>query len=194
MSKWLFISFIIFSLLLNAYYYYPYDKNRWDIERDNSLNILAEELSEKYNMKYLNYSVGTLVDSYKVAWDISLMSRSILQIDEIRPIITNMIQDFTTKVYQDPLFQRGLDEMHAFYSDGSYDPELSPKRIGLRISFWDENMDRPSPPYVSLIKVLEGRIEYYQANEDQILKTPYVETFEEAFFKLNSKLIIPEKE
>ena len=58
------------------------------------------------------------------------------------------------------------------------------ERLGLKIAFWDENVNRYPEPYLSQIKVINGIIYYYQVNpKDQSLGKPYTETLEEAFSK-----------
>jgi hypothetical protein len=75
----------------------------------------------------------------------------------------------------------------------SFSVGVGPNRIGLRIGFWDANIDRPMPPHLAQIKVVEGKILYYQANpKDQSLQEPpFSETFEEAFTRVGRPLIQP---
>ena len=61
---------------------------------------------------------------------------------------------------------------------------LHPFIMGIKLSFWDKQMDRRGAPYVSLIKVMEGKFLYYYADSaTQKLQEPVVETFEEMGLK-----------
>jgi hypothetical protein len=180
-------SVLIFVLLLN--YSTPlHAVNKWWIERDKSLANFGEQLAKKNGMKCLKTHVGSIVDSKIVAWDISLLSDQQLTIEQARPMVVAMIKDFWKKVNDDPSFDNGLKELHKTMS--WYSPELTPKRLGIRIAFWDKDVNRPLPPYISQIKVLEGRIEYYQANpKDQSLLPPYIETFEQALKLIDFQIL-----
>ena len=52
----------------------------------------------------------------------------------------------------------------------------SPEQISFRISFWDENIDRPASPYIAEIRLLDGKLSYFTADDNQQL----VLVFEEA--------------
>jgi hypothetical protein len=55
-----------------------------------------------------------------------------------------------------------------------------PAHVAFRISFWDENVDRPVQPYIAEIRYLNGVFKYYTADDLQKLVLVYQETFDEA--------------
>ncbi len=58
--------------------------------------------------------------------------------------------------------------------------------MGIKLSFWDEEVNRRPFPYVSLIKVMDNRIFYYYADPTtQKLQEPIIETFEEIGLKFD---------
>jgi hypothetical protein len=65
-----------------------------------------------------------------------------------------------------------------FLKDPAIFPE--PRHLGFRISFWDENVDRPSAPYIAEIRLFDSVLQYFTADENQILKLTYEEPFEAA--------------
>jgi hypothetical protein len=63
-----------------------------------------------------------------------------------------------------------------------YSGKLSPKYIGVRIAFWDENVERPKAPYLAEIDFYEDKFLYYEADpKTQALKLVHEETYEEAY-------------
>lgn len=153
-----------------------------DVKGMRKLESFGRQQAKKYQMRYLNKGVGTIVDSPTVAWDISLVGPQKLTLEQARTLIVCMLDEFLTLVTKDPLFDEYLKNEKKLLS--WYDPVLSPKRIGIKLAFWDENVDRYPSPYISQIKAMEGKVFYYQANpKDQSLVEVRVETFEEAFAK-----------
>jgi hypothetical protein len=63
-----------------------------------------------------------------------------------------------------------------FLKDPAIFPE--PRHLGFRISFWDENVDRPSAPYIAEIRLFDSVLQYFTADENQVLKLSYEEPFE----------------
>jgi hypothetical protein len=55
--------------------------------------------------------------------------------------------------------------------EAKYDMTLSPEKLGIKLSFWDQNMDRYPAPYISQVRVADGMVYYYSANpSDQSLQ------------------------
>lgn len=140
--------------------------------------VFCQQLAKKYNMECLITGVGTVVDSRVVAWDVSLVDHRSLTIEQARPIIFAMIQDMLRETNSKPIYKAYLKDVAK--SLRWYDPVLSPKRFGIKLAFWDKDVNRPRPPYLSQIKVSEGLIYYFYANPDQSLGTPIIETFDQA--------------
>jgi hypothetical protein len=57
-------------------------------------------------------------------------------------------------------------------------PTAIPEHIAFRISFWDENIDRPIQPYIAEIRCFDGVFKYYTADEVQKLVLVHEETFD----------------
>jgi hypothetical protein len=52
--------------------------------------------------------------------------------------------------------------------------------VGLRMSFWDEYVNRVSEPFIAEIRVIGESFKYYTADEGQRLVLVYEETWDEA--------------
>jgi hypothetical protein len=78
----------------------------------------------------------------------------------------------TNQEYKEFIKRRSTDK-HVKYPSATPIPE----QFAFRISFWDENIDRQPQPYIAEIRLLDGGLSYFTANENQQL----VLTFEEPF-------------
>lgn len=147
---------------------------------DNNVEAFGKKIAKKFDLKYLNNGVGTIVDSKKVAWDISLMTNRQWTIDQARPVVTAIMAEFWNFTSQDKDISL---HMHALGGEYKwYDPILTPNRLGLKIAFWDQNVNRPKFPYVSQVIVSEGTISYYFADpKDQSLQPPVTEPLQLRF-------------
>lgn len=153
----------------------------------SEINKLGKRLESKYNIIYLNHHVGSIVDCNKLLLDISLMGYQNMTVDMARLMIMSIYQDFLYEVTHNPVYDFYFKKVAENVK--WYDPVFTPGRLGIRITFWDRNIDRYPPPYVSMVKVYLERIEYYLANPtDQFLQAPFIETFEEASKKLKPKM------
>ena len=55
--------------------------------------------------------------------------------------------------------------------------DFVPEQLAYRISFWDENIDRPVAPYIAEIRLLDGKLSYFTADENQQLVLVFEESF-----------------
>lgn len=159
----------------------------------NNVAAFGKKVAKKNQMKFLNDGVGTIVSSSvawdkKAAWDISIMADRAWTIDQARPVVVNIMQEFWDAVSQDPVVLKHMQEVHGNHP--GYDPVLTPDRLGLKLAFWDKDVNRPRAPYISQIIVSDGFIKYYTADpKDQSLLPPTTETLEEASQKASLPII-----
>lgn len=159
----------------------------YSVKVERMIDDFGKKLAQKNEMKFLRSGVGAIVNSNLTAWDLSLTSNKNWTIEQARPIIVSMIKEFLNLVLDNPDIENYIKKISS--NRPSFNSELSPRRIGFKLAFWDENVDRPLPPYLAQIKVMEGKIFYFYANpKDQSLQQPpVVETFEEAFALIEKK-------
>lgn len=160
----------------------------WNNERDvdrgfNHLESYGRQLAKQYGMDYISRGVGNIVDSMEVYWDLNLFSQQRLTIEQSRHIVVAFMTDFWNKLSRDEAI---LDDIQYNIREKLLPhQQMIPSALGLRLSFWDENVDRYPSPYVSRVVVAEGKVRYYMADpKDQSLQEPpYIETLEEAATK-----------
>lgn len=158
----------------------------------SSLRKYAIKLAERNHMKCLNSGIGEAIHNEKAAWSINLLSPHQWTVEEARPIVVNMIDDFFCLVYTNQFFPVYLREQHKI-SPKHFNKVLGIDCIAFKIGFWNENIDRYLPPYLAQVLVQEGKIIYYQANpKDQSLQElPFEESFEEAFSRVGKVFTLP---
>lgn len=59
-----------------------------------------------------------------------------------------------------------FEKKYKAYPSATFIPEY----VAFRISFWDQYIDRPVSPYIAEIRLFDGRLFYYTADEGQNLK------------------------
>jgi hypothetical protein len=162
------------------------------LEAQGKIKNFGIWLAKENEMKYLNRGCGLILDSPRILYELSLMSHHAWTIEEARPVIVGMIYHFLNLLYNDKTIVAHVKYIHELMPKAKT-PDLTHDKIGLKIGFWDMNIDRPLPPHLAQIKVVEGKIFYYQANpKDQTLQEPpFSENFEEAFRRVGRPLIQP---
>ena len=63
-------------------------------------------------------------------------------------------------------------------NDSSVIPE--PRHLSFRISFWDENVDRQSAPYIAEIHLMDKKFSYFTSDDLQRLVLVREESFDDA--------------
>lgn len=150
----------------------------------------GEQVASDTDLEYIGWGIGQLIDIDRVSppegvgtiWALSLVSHEKLTLDKARVKILTVFDDYKALTLGNPEFvQAGL-----IYAEQGSDLPINENKIGIRLAFWDENVDRPWPPYVAQVRVGEGIIKYYYvADETQRLnEDPYIETVAEARLKV----------
>lgn len=140
-----------------------------------SIDQFAKKWAKQHQMQFLNSSCGILSNGQNVLWDISLVSRQQLTLEEAREVAKDLTHSFLCKVYHDPLFAQDCQE--SFRAKG--DKELREEYVGFRLAFWDQNMDRPLFPYVAQVRLADGCLFIHYADpQTQALQDPLVEPLE----------------
>ena len=88
--------------------------------------------------------------------------------------------DFYNMLQQNKIVSNYFAELKRYYALDSAD-EINLYTIGIKIAYWDKQVNRPQPPYLAEITFLDEKFHYYQADpETQALKLVFEETYEDA--------------
>ncbi len=151
---------------------------------DKQLKKDALILCKKYKLDFLSISDSRILESKDEHADftINMMSYREMTKEEVRELCKSFTQDFWKALKSNPIYLDYAIESWGFKK--IKEKPLHPFIMGIKLSFWDKQMDRRGAPYVSLIKVMEGKFLYYYADSaTQKLQEPVVETFEEMGLK-----------
>jgi len=175
MKNLFFLICVLFSNcnMLHAFSW-PWEEVNQSTVTTEHLKDFGQQLGDKYKLKYLNNGVGTVVDSKNVAYDLSFMCNHCVTIDQSRKLAKNIMNDFWRFASTDKEIYKDMQVYCKILKN--YDPILTPNRLGMKLSFWDKNMNRLPAPYISQVIVSDGFIYFYTADpKDQSLQNPAVE-------------------
>ncbi|MBS0627108.1 MAG: hypothetical protein JSS09_02730 [Verrucomicrobia bacterium] len=136
------------------------------------LRVEGQKLGKEYTLSLLSIGLGTIVHApNNVPIGMLFSSPKKLTLQEGILLAKTVESALLDTVYQNPVFTKFCESR----GHGQVDQNF----LGLRIAFWDENVDRPLYPYLAEIRVFEGNIYCYYADpktsalqEDPII-TPY---------------------
>ena len=137
-------------------------------------DAFAAQFAKQFQLELLNTGLGSMMDTPRVKWAMSLVDHRQMTQDQLRPSLLQMIDTVWSKVKTDPAFAAKLD---------SYPKKetLHPEMIGFKIAFWDADVNRPLHPYLAQVRVTGEKISYFYADpKTQALQEPIVETLTEA--------------
>jgi hypothetical protein len=140
----------------------------------------AKILSAKTNLNFVDLVPAESQFNDKTPFNMILWGTSRLMKDAARKLAVECSKEFLKFVQND---KRTLDYMvERSTSKYSHDEATFPevRHIGLRISFWDENIDRQPEPYIAEIRLYDGKFKYFTADDGQRLVLAYEETFDDA--------------
>ncbi len=65
--------------------------------------------------------------------------------------------------------------------NSKWDTDINSSKLGFKIGFWNENVDRPLAPYLAHILVADRTVKYYYAdsNTQALQEPPIEETFDQ---------------
>ena len=141
----------------------------------------AEHTSEKYDVEWFRTGlgfaagVGRLIDSYRCHYAFNFVSSKLLDQDEARKLATSMAHDLIESMYHNEAYAEWLVDSHELMPKSYPSTELEVENMGFKLTFWDENTDRPLAPCVAQVRFVEGELRYYYADpETQALQEPPV--------------------
>ena len=101
--------------------------------------------------------------------EIALRGSQTLHLEEARKLATTCAQKALTVARTDKRFIEYMKEMggNPHWNDSA--TEILPRHICLRLSFWDENVDRVPSEYIAEIRLINETLSYYSSDEGQRL-------------------------
>jgi|GEM_PF-2085473 len=148
-------------------------------EMRKTFEEFAEQTSEKYELEWFRMGigfaagVGRLIDSYRCHYAFNFISSKSLDHDEVQVLATNIAHDLVEWMFNNKAYAEWLVESHKIMPKSYPSTEPEVENVGFKLTFWDENVDRPLAPYIAQVRFVEGELRYYYADpETQALKEP----------------------
>ena len=154
-----------------------------------SLDRYGNALAKKNNMKLL--IVGDVTDARKTSlifpsYCLSLFSKDKTTLDEGRVLAARLVEEFWDMLKQDVEVKKYAQVVHEKMASFPLDVPL--EKVGYKISFWDQNIDRIQKPYLAEIHFYHKKFRYYVANEEtQEVELIFEETYEDAITFKNKR-------
>ena len=156
------------------------DRSKHDLGQEVDWERFADKVERKNDLQILGKYCSThLVEAENTGWTLQLMTNDQETIEEGRVRIASLIEQAWRELHSRPHYQGLYDEMAAH--NKRIDPTMKIERIGIKLSYWDEQWDRHLHPYLSQTIVKDGKIYYYYADPDtQALQEPIVEIIDKS--------------
>jgi len=153
-------------------------------EREMSwhLDDYGNALAKKYDMEF--HRADSFSDDREETYSLMFINFQNYNLDQGKKFATTLVRDFLRELKTSPEVKRYHAYMNNSYKRMKYPPLISeepvPEQMGLKITFWDKNFDRPKKPYLAEIVFLHGDFYYYEANQEiqareLVLKQSYAE-------------------
>ena len=153
----------------------------------HSVFEFSKTISAKNNLNFVD--LGPIERQFGdfTPFEIAFWGNAQLTIDAARKLAAQFSNEFLKFVQNDKpclayMVERSADK---YIHDDATFPEV--RHIGFRISFWDENIDRQIAPYITEIRMFEGRLKYFTADDGQRLVLVYEESYDDAQSFLKSQ-------
>ncbi|KAF3362547.1 hypothetical protein PHSC3_000785 [Chlamydiales bacterium STE3] len=119
--------------------------------------------------------VHSIVNDRLVVWASKYMVKPRpMTKEQFEPIVLEAYKYLFTKVKNEPFFDEYLQCWANDYHTSKR--ELTSDLVGIRIDFWDGNVDRYTYPNLAQVIVKGGKVYYYYADpKTQVLQQPVVE-------------------
>ena len=151
----------------------------------HSVFEFSKAISAKNNLNFVDLDSLERQFGDFIPFEIAFWGNAQLTIDAARKLAVQFSSEFLKFVQNDNpclayMVERSTDK---YIHDDATFPEI--RHIGFRISFWDENIDRQIAPYIAEIRMFEGKLKYFTADDGQRLVLVHEETYDDvqAFLK-----------
>lgn len=140
----------------------------------------ATKYGKAHDMDLVN--VGNFDEKrYTMLYGLWFRSYSNLTLQEGKSLATNLVSDFLQTLQNNQQALRYLEESRRGVFVNIFPEKITPQTVGIKIAFWDKNVQRPLPPYLAEITFYDNTFRYYQTDpRTQALVLIKEESYEEA--------------
>jgi hypothetical protein len=113
-------------------------------------------------------------------FEIALRGNQQLKLDEARTLIATCSKEFLAFIRSKKEQVEYVKRRKTWPNESFYGDFPEPNHFAIRISFWDEYVNRVPEPYIAEIRVAGESFKYYTADEGQRLVLVYEESWDDA--------------
>ena len=99
-----------------------------------------------------------------------------LNLKESQHLATTCLRHMLSYIKSNQSYKEILEAQAPYRKNSCNFSEPASNQIAFRINFWDENIDRPVAPYIAEIRLLDDKLSYFTADENQRLVLVFEET------------------
>ena len=139
--------------------------------------VLSEEFAKQFHQNWITSGTSMqLGDQFnRTHWAYTVMEVRDISLPEARILAAKMLRTILDAVLEDPLYINYYPQRHA--EDPTHGDKIEPAGFGFRVTFWDQNMDRPKPSFIAQIQAADGWVTFHYADPiTQALIQPPAET------------------
>jgi len=168
----LFFSLFFICVIFCSFIFFQEDNLAKYHLAQKKIPTIAKKIAKINGLRLLAPNQLWLVDEQAnwSGWLLDLVDRRQLTAEQAKELTVRIANQLFNELKKDRIFHDALRELVKNDPNELQDTELNANRIGLKIAFWDENMNRYPKPYISQVRVARGIISYYVARPDQSLE------------------------
>lgn len=156
-----------------------------DIEK-KSLDALRKFIKNYQGGRFTCISTGSFCLPSKAIFKIWVTAKTQETIQSGRALALAFTKDYLAELQNN----KDTSKWYAYEREHWpqwYSGELNLKYIGVRIAFWDANVERPKAPHLAEIDFYEDKFRYYEADpKTQALKLVFEESYDDAVKQLEA--------
>ena len=133
---------------------------------------IGKLMAQRFGQRYLTHGLGCLVGVKNETYhhSISLADSRKMTLEQGKCLAADMLKAYLDLALSTPIFDhyrkaaRADQQMYLPQYPSLYPEKITPDLFGFKVGFWDENVDRPFPPYLAQIRAAESKVYFYYAD------------------------------
>lgn len=156
-----------------------------EVAKNYAIKKYALTIAKQHSFNLL--MVNDVTSNYSAYYCMAFTSDQQLSLEQGKALAIPIVYDFLQMLSQDPAVKAYCDH-EIQTSKYRFASPPRPQNIGLKIAFWDQNVNRPKNPYLAEIMFESGFFHYYEADPDtQALRLIHKEAFDESIDSTQNK-------
>jgi hypothetical protein len=179
---------LLFSLINFSQNNFIAEMNEDVITESNSSKVTVQFINRYQELKLNLIANGSFLDHPNgPLFCVWVTNDKMVNLDEGRKLALHLTKNYVKEIQTNPNTVKYY-ECACQSIPSRYFGKIDLKDVGIKIAFWDENIERPKMPLIAEITFLDGKFRYYEADaETQALKLIYEESYENAIESYQKK-------